>query len=269
MSKTKRNHYLSQCISKNFAVGGSNTFWEYNCMTKSEVRPKNIRNLFSDMRLWGQELEDALSNEYENELSIYLKELNEKYICQTVIPGRYGLEAPQFYIEEILDDKVKKTLSKLWFQILLIQLRNADTKDITNEKIIKSLYATGVDLKMQVGLVELNKRVNYPPLILVDVMAFAYFVPEYDVKTNTKGYVCWMMPISPTRFLIWGNKQDILYFCKKYNDIDYLNLCRIAQQGKQCRIATQNYDYLESLIPQINSFNSGNNVVKIESVRNL
>ena len=53
-------------------------------MTKSEVRPKNIRNLFSDMRLWGQELEDVLSNEYENELSIYLKELNEKYICQTV-----------------------------------------------------------------------------------------------------------------------------------------------------------------------------------------
>ena len=68
---------------------------------------------------------------------------------------------------------------------------------------------------------------------------------------------------------LWGNKKDVEYFCYKYQNIHYLNLCRVAQQEKKCRIATQNKEYLELLIKQINTLYFDNTQVNIASVRNI
>jgi hypothetical protein len=102
------------------------------------------------------------------------------------------------------------------------------------------------------------------PLIITDGMPFLFMAPDQD-KAKL-GHMCFMFPISETRFFIWGNKRDCDFFIRKFCNITYLNLCRIEQQGKKCRIASQNIDYLNKLIPMIDIFNSGEQI-KISSVR--
>lgn len=93
MAKTKNNHYLSQCISINFAEGYQpKTFWEYNSITK-ELRPKNINRLFAKRRAWGQELESVIADGFENKLGPILKNM------QSVIYSEEKYLVPQGYMK--------------------------------------------------------------------------------------------------------------------------------------------------------------------------
>ena len=119
------------------------------------------------------------------------------------------------------------------------------------------------------GLVEINPRGNYAPLILTDGLLFSFLCPNYDPKTL--GHICFMVPISEQRFLLWVNgKKDFDFFCRKYSNIHYLNLCRIEQHEKKCKIALaknpKNEMYLKGLVSQISNFNS-NEHVKISTIR--
>lgn len=76
--KTKNNHYLSQCISKNFMVKESEPFWEYDFDRNMGPCMKGLERLFAGRRLWGQELEDTIGAEMENRLSGLIKRLAEE-----------------------------------------------------------------------------------------------------------------------------------------------------------------------------------------------
>lgn len=67
--------------------------------------------------------------------------------------------------------------------------------------------------------------------------------------------------------MFWGDKEDFNYFTNKYQIIDYLNLYRIEQHNKKCRIASQNKQYIESLAKRIPLFNSGENHITINISR--
>ena len=72
MSKTKNDHYLSQCISKNFIQNDNNTFWQYDC-SRRILQQKNITKLFSRRRVWGQQFEKMINTHMENDIAPILK----------------------------------------------------------------------------------------------------------------------------------------------------------------------------------------------------
>lgn len=271
MSIVKNQHYLSRCISKNFIITNNRTFYEYDCSdynVDKQIKEKNIGKLFSARRIWGQDFEQKLNEEFENKLAVILRKYVNIRINRTRLPLRTHLEEVQFNGRVIESEEDKNILSKLLIQQLLLQKKNKMLIDDEYEKILSSFLQCSGVLKGNIVLVEVNPLALSCPLILIDSMIYVYFIPNMKNNDNL-GHIQFMFPISPSRFLLWGNKQDIDYFCKKYKNIHYLNLCRIEQQEKKCRIATQDKDYLELLIKDIDAFSSGNIHVKVTSMRDM
>lgn len=271
MSRVKNQHYLSRCISKNFITTNNRTFYEYDCSANNvdkKIKEKNIEKLFSARRIWGQDLEQKLGEEFENKLAVILKKYVDIEINRPRLPLKTHLEEMQFNGQVIEEEEDRKILSKLMLQQILLQKKNRNMIDDEQEKFLSSCLEYSGGLKGNVVLVEINPLMLSCLLVLIDAMLFAYFIPNKKNKDNL-GHIQFMFPISPSRFLLWGNKPDMDYFCYKYKNIHYLNLCRIEQQEKKCRIATQDKEYLKLLIEQIDTFSSGNTQVNITSVRDI
>lgn len=258
--KKKNMHYLSQCISINFLPNDkSKTFWQYNPETR-EIVPKNIEKLFARRRSWGQELEEVLAgNSYENKMGPLLKELSQKNMERLRIFGPTGIKEVQFNAEEIENSEHIKLLSKLLLQIVLLQ-RSAESPNEEIEKVLRVFFGSNeIALNMHLLLVEINPKMSSPPLVLIDGMPFLYVVP--DLTNKTSGHCCFMFPISERRFLLWiSKKEDYTYFAAKYKNIHYLNLCRISQHEKKCRVACANREYLEQLVQNMSLFNENSKI---------
>lgn len=259
MGKTKNMHYLSQMISRNFAdKNGPRTYLEYD-LAKGKIEPRNIDKLFSKYKPWGQEFENLLGgNEYENKLAPLLKELVHVPFKRAFIYKKDCVEEPQFNAKAIAEKNKRKLLSKLLFQTVLLQ-RSGEKPQPEIEASLSSLFSSDFDPSLHLMLVEINPRFNYPPLILTDAMVFFFICP--DSNKESIGHMGFMFPICEKRFLLWvSQSSDYAYFCEKYQNINYLNLCRIEQQNKKCIIALaktkQNEIYLNSLIREIPFFSS-------------
>lgn len=254
MSKTKNNHYLSQCISKNFVKGyNPPTFWEYNPNTK-ETKPKNITKLFAKRRAWGQDLETAISENFETKLAPVLREYAECKIQRLRIFGPNGITEPPFNGMVITNEEHRTLLSKLCYQTILLQ-RIYSTPDDETEQLLTDFYRIDNNpLKdLVLSLHEIHPLRCQIPLVLTDGMLFICPVPQNNKEHSY--HITFMFPISEHRFLLWSSsKTDVDYFCHKYQNIHRLNLCRINQHNKECRIASADKTYLESLIPQIALF---------------
>lgn len=264
MSKTKNMHFLSQSISKNFISNGtSNTFLQYNTISKN-TKPVNIKKLFSKKHIWSQEFEEILSgNNYENKLAPILKELATRKMEKGVRYTEQNVQMAQFNVAPICDAEQKQFLDKLILQIVLLQMSNGVPNSIQVQEVLKEVYKRGIPFPLNILLVEINPLANYPPLILTDGMLFSFIVP--DTREQVLGHVCFMFPISEQRFLLWiSHLDDCNFFCKKYSDITFLNLSRIEQHDKKCKIALhkneRNEQYLKDLIEQIETFSSGERV---------
>lgn len=269
MSNTKNMHYLSQMISRNFtAKDGPRTFLQYDfSIAKAEIR--NIKNLFSRYKPWGQNLENVLSGDsYENRLAPLLKELAHCPISKRKILGAHGLIEAQFNSVVIEDEKKKDLLSKLLLQNFLLQ-RSSKKTEGNSDLMLSQIFDVGIRFASNLLLVEINPRYICPPLILTDGMVFLFICPDKTQKSL--GHFGFMFPISEKRFLLWvSNADDSGFFCAKYRNINYLNLCRIEQHDKKCIVALsktkQNEWYLQSLVRQISSFSS-NEAIAIRTER--
>lgn len=259
MAKTKNNHYLSQCISINFAEGYQpKTFWEYNPITK-ELRPKNINRLFAKRRAWGQELESVIADGFENKLGPILKKYAECDMQRGKVFGPKGIYEVQFNGFAIQDESEKSVLSKLLCQTLLLQISNTSLHG--EETTLSKIFHSEADFSQafMLSLFEVNPRLNCPPLVLLDGMTYIFIVPDNDGKHI--GHVGFMFPINENRMLLWtSRKEDVAYFAKQYMDIHYLNLCRINQHNKECRIASANKEYLNTVIRDMKLFTDEGNI---------
>ena len=252
-------HYLSQMITRNFLPkNGLHTFWMYD-PSREKLETRNINRLFSKYRPWGQEFEELLSgNQYENRIAPLLKELNQKTMERGRILTRTGVEEPQFNAVSITDKIEYNLLSKLIFQIVLLQ-RSREKSEPETEKIIKELFERDLNIHFNILLVEIHPLYICPPLILTDGMLFLFICP--DDRRGNLGHMGFMFPISEKRFLLYiSNKDDFIFFCRKFRNINYLNLCRIEQHEKKCVIALakteQNEAYMKHLIREIPFFKS-------------
>lgn len=270
MSKTKNMHFLSQSISKNFISNGtSNTFLQYNPISKN-TKPVNIKKLFSRKHIWSQEFEEILSgNNYENKLAPILKELATREMERGARFTGEDVQMAQFNAAPICDAEQKQLLDKLIFQTVLLQMSNGVSDGAQMQEVLKEVYTHGIQLPLNLLLVEVNPLGHYPPLILTDGMLFHFLAP--DLQKQSLGHVCFMFPISEQRFLLWVSQlQDYYFFCQKYADINFLNLSRVEQHDKKCKIALhkneRNEKYLKDLIVQIETFSSGERVA-IRSAR--
>jgi len=266
MSKTKNNHYLSEHISKNFRVNKGMPFWEYDCATQIGPKQRSLDRLFATRNLWGQRMEDTISNAFENDLARELKLLVSCSIERKRIITCKGMVEPQFNGIIIKETERRKLLGKLFLQAVFLQRSNAKEKDNNAEKVAIRFLTSDIDINMNVVLAEINPLFKYPPLILVDGMLFIVIVPETKNKEKL-GHISFFFPISTKRFLFWGGKDDFDYFVYKFQNIDFLNLSRIQQHDKKCKIATQDIEYLKSLIGLMKNF-SINEKVSIISSRN-
>lgn len=266
MGKTKNNHYLSQHISKNFRVNKGMPFWEYDCATQIGPKQRSLERLFAARNLWDQLMEDTISNAFENDLARELKLLVSCSIERKRITTCKGMVEPQFNGIIIEETERIKLLGKLFLQTAFLQHSNAKEKDNNAEKLPIRFLTSDMDLNMNVVLVEINPLLTSPPLILIDGMLFIVFIPEKRNKERL-GNFSFFFPISTKRFLFWGGKEDFDYFVYKFQNIDFLNLSRIQQHDKKCKIATQDIEYLKSLIGRIKNF-SINEKVSIISSRN-
>lgn len=263
MGSKKHMHYLSQMISRNFIAPNSpHTFLQYD-PAQEKIEPRNIRRLFSRYKPWSQEFEEFLAgNTYENKLAPLLKELVCLPIKRLFIYKRNGIEEAQFYAETITEEEKQKLLSKLFLQTILLQ-RSDEKPQSDVESELEHLFLSGFALKFHLLLVEINPRYICPPLILTDGMVFEFICPDDNKKSL--GHLGFMFPISEKRFLLWvSQRSDYTYFCAKYKNINYLNLCRIEQHDKKCTIALAkteyNEIYLKSLIREIPFFSSSETV---------
>lgn len=269
MSKAKNMHYLSQFISRNFVKQGeTQTFLEYNPKT-NVIEERNIKKLFSKRKTWGQEFEDVLSGDnYENSLAPIIKELaNRKISIGYKIVGS-TIEIAQYNGVPIDNEYQEKMLSKLLLQTILLQRSNAES-DEEIEKILSEFFKIDLNLHLKPILVEICPFKNYSPLVLIDSMLFMFACPSIQEK-QVKYHMCFAFPISENRMIMWINQLDDYYFfAKKFSDINYLNLCRIEQHNKLCKIALgkspKNERYLKILVAQIEDFSTNENIkVKIK-----
>jgi len=266
MSKTKNNHYLSQHISKNFRVNNGMPFWEYDCATQIGPKQRSSKRLFAARNLWGQRMEDTINNEFENDLARELKLLVSCPIKRERVLTCKGMEEPQFNGIIINETERRKLLGKLFLQTVFLQRSNAKEKDNNAEKSVIQFLKGNLAIDMNVVLVEINPLFKCPPLILVDGMLFLVLIPETKNKEKL-GHISFFFPISTRRFLFWGGKDDFNYFVLKFQNINFLNLSRIQQHNKKCKIATQDIEYLERLIVLMKNFPI-NEKVSIISSRN-
>lgn len=118
---------------------------------------------------------------------------------------------------------------------------------------------------MPLFIIEINPLMNAPPLILTDGMLFLCAAPTK--QENALGQINFVFPISPNRLLIGGTPKDVDFFAAKYANIHLLNLCRIEQLGKRCKIASQDRTYLEVLISSVSRFSSGEKSISITTCR--
>lgn len=259
MGKTKNNHYLSQHISKNFRVIEHQPFWEYDCSAQIGPKQRSVERLFAGRKLWSQQMEDTIGHAFENDLARELKwlancpvekarRITDKVIVEAQFNG--------FIIEK---EELRRLLDKLLLQTMFLQHYNAREKDNNAEDWVIRSLTNDMNFNVNVMLVEINPLMTSPPLILIDGMTFMVFIPERNNKENL-GHICFFFPISTKRFLFWGNEQDFLFFANKYQNIDFLNLSRIQQHRKKCKIATQDIIYLNSLISRIPIFKSNEQV---------
>ena len=248
-----RQHYLSQCYIKNFAKVGHETFFEYDCVSKT-FQTRNIKKLFAGYRYWSDTFEVGLSIKYENELANILKKLANYPIKRQVFISRDKLIIPEFLCVQIVDESDRRSISKLLLQQILIQQKSSDSSDkIPEDQLEAIFFSEGIDLGCPV-LFEITQESNMPPLLLIDSIFFSFIAPSMDKEKL--GNLCFVCPISSNRLVIWGNDEDCNFFARKYADINYLNLCRIEQQEKKCRIASQNNEYLVWLSNRIHQFDS-------------
>jgi len=140
MSKTKKNHYLSQCISRNFIQTGNKTFWQYDCLKGGAIEPRNISNLFSRKRIWGQNLENTINKYMENHIAPILKHLSERPVERIRIPGPTGFVENQFNGIHIDSEEDCTILSKLWLQVVLLQRSNESQPDSEIEETLTQFF---------------------------------------------------------------------------------------------------------------------------------
>lgn len=259
MKKTKNMHYLSQMISRNFVEKDSpQTFLLYDPF-KNQISERNIKKLFSGHKPWGEDFEKKLSgDDYENSLAPILKDLATCYIPKNVIIGPKEIIIAPFNGIVIEEAEKRSMLSKLFFQTVLLQRSNEKPDSQTENSIAKMIQADQ-KLNMCLVLVEISSINNSIPLVLTDGLLFPFITPNN--RPDSAGSVCFMFPLSEKRFLLWVNgASDANYFVSKYRDINYLNLCRIEQHEKKCKIALaknqRNEKYLNELRVQIPSFDS-------------
>ena len=257
-------HYLSQCISINFLKKDApKTFWVYDIPSRRLVS-RNIDKLFSNLKTWGQAFENILrGNDYENKLAPLLKDLCSRKIDKFHVIGPNCIYEAMYNGLYIENEEEKRVLWKLFLQMVLLQ-RSFEMPDSNTEEILAKIYQLndGNYPQMAVSLFEINSTSGDAPLILIDGMMFSFIVP--DAEPETAGHICFMFPINETRLLLWTSKEnDYKYFAQKYNNIHYLNLCRINQHEKKCRIASANKEYLDYLIPKIDSFVETGNIITV------
>lgn len=259
---SKRQHYLSRCIMRNFISKEGEPFWEYDCATGA-TREKSIKTLFSNYHLWSDDFETTLANDFENLLAPLFRDLSIRVINRQHIIGPHSIEESQYNGMQIQDDKEREILSKLLFQQILLQMNNGfNTKN--SERLMSVTYQEkGLNLQYPI-LVEINPFLTTPPILLMDAMFFMFIAPTR--KIDKIGNICYMFPINERRYIIWGTAEDAEYFTRKYCDIHKLNLCRIEQQSKQCRIATQNKEYLEFVTRTYEKFRSKDEI-RIVAIR--
>ena len=252
-------HYLSQSISRNFLKQGSpQTFYEYD-YTDGVFRTKNIKRLFASYKPWGQVFETILSGKlYEDSLAPLLRDLSSLPIEKYHVIGKNSMEERQFNGIPIENENQVNLLNKLILQTVLFQ-RSNESPDSKTEDMLSQIYASHFDLGYKIALLEINPLYPSQPMLLIDNMPFIFLCP--DTKKANSRHACFMFPISERRFLLWVSfGQDIDFFCMKYRNITYLNLCRIEQQNFQCRIAlaqnTHNQNYLKFLVASSKNFNS-------------
>lgn len=260
---TTRQHYLSRCVIKNFQENESGTFFEYDCLTET-MQARNINKLFAGYRYWSKNIETVLSEKYENDLALVLRKYASCPIEYSYTIGKDSIICPQFNGFQIHDENERKILSKLLLQQVLVQQMNASPEEKTPEDFLESVFSyDGLELQYPV-IFEIAQGFQMPPLILVDGIVFIFIAP--CVEKDKLGHACFMCPISSKRFIIWGTEEDCNFFAYKYRNIDYLNLCMIEQQSKECRIASQNKEYIIWLSKRIANFNSQEKV-KVTSCR--
>jgi len=265
MSVTKKNHYLSQCIIKNFCSDSNRTFWVYDCKKGGDIYQRNITNLFYGRHLWGQGVKDSIHDNFEECIAKDLKEVLTWEIRAPIIPGPNGLTQPQFSCKVIENEGMRKNLNKLILQSMLVQARVAKGRNNDIVDHINDFFSNNTKgLDSMLTLVEVHPDAMFPPLILTDLLMFMFAVP---IVYGRGAHLCFCVPISTTRMLIWGSMQDLSYFLNKYQNINYLNLCRIEQQSKECLIASQDKNYLTTIVPQIVTFNSGEHSFIIRAER--
>lgn len=257
-------HYLSRCILRNFITEDNETFFVYDCASQTFVQ-KNLNKLFANYRSWSEKFEKILDQKFENLLGPVLKKYVSYQFKKNYIIGRKSIEIPQFSAMQIQDESDRRIISKMFYQNILMQQQNLSEEKKTPESILNAIFEGNEPSLQYPLLLETQSDTTKAPYILVDGIIFYFLAPDKNI--SKLGHLCFACPISPSRLILWGDERDFNFYISKYWNINYFNLCCIEQQGKKCKIASQNREYIKWISERVESFKSGEKVV-IRASRN-
>ncbi|MDG4956892.1 DUF4238 domain-containing protein [Lactococcus lactis] len=245
MGKTKINHFVPQFLIKYF----SDEEGKYWVNTEKSVSNKNTRKIFSQLRLWKQDIENQLSSE-ESKISVVMNKYIQELKPQNFV-GMAKLFIPEWNMQ-VLNFKDNKSEYDLLHNFLIKQ----QIKLLPNSDEILKLdtMLTSNSWNITILNYSLSEHLKLPAFVLTDNIPKMNFFPNPDGSH----VLFFSFPIAPYTMVIFSNtKEQCDYFRMRYRYPHLYNLEAVASpdDGNQriAKFVCNSEEYANMLIEEINS----------------
>lgn len=257
MGKTKINHFVPQFLIKHF----SDEDGKYWVNTEKNVSNKNTRKIFSQLRLWEQDIENQLSLE-ESKISVvmnkYIRELKPKNFV-----GMTELFIPEWNVQ-VLNFKDNKYEYDLLHNFLIKQ--QIKLLPDSDEILKLDTMLTSNSWNITILNYSLSEHLKLPAFVLTDNIPKMILFP----KPDGSHVLFFSFPIAPYTMVVFSNTEEQCdYFRMKYRYPHLYNLEAVASPDdghhRIAKFVCNSEEYANNLIEEINRRNVVNKGISIKS----
>lgn len=259
---TKNNHYVTQAFSDNFRSNPGNPFYVFDCKTGS-IQSKGLKTLFMKRHAWGDDLERSFGD-LENEVMPAIK---------TILFTPFA-SFPENIDVHCFRSKGCSIISRYFNQNLMLQLANEQHPAKQQELLVSELLKSNcLEFGNFATYIRYNPRTfKDHPFALFDNVASFYLAPVPDERQPTKASsykLCLTLAISEYSLLFFGNAAYVERFLIRFSNPHIFNIYRIIQENRECKLASQNREYLQFLAKEHQYYSATNETAYAYTVRSF
>lgn len=257
MGKTKINHFVPQFLIKYF----SDEDGKYWVNTEGTVTNKNTRKIFSQLRLWEQDIENQLSSE-ESKISVVMNKYIRKLKPKSIV-GMAKLYIPEWNMQVLNYKEDKDEYDLLHNFMMKQQIKLLPDSD---EILKMDTMLTSNNWNITIVNYSLSEYFKLPAFVLTDNIPKMILFPKPDGSHE----IFFSFPIAPYTIVIFSNtKEQCDYFRMRYRYPHLYNLEAVASpyDGHQriAKFVCNSEKYANELIEEINRRKVVNKGISIKS----